>query len=108
MNLREMLALGPIAVACLWIGLYPTPLLDMIHRDVASVTSLYQRPDNSPLPIAGALPGSEEAAAPSAKPDRVDRPARAGVAAVEVQRAAAARLAQNSDVRTLTTTTHAD
>lgn len=41
LNLRELLSLGPIAAACLWIGVQPGPLLEMIEPDVAAVASLY-------------------------------------------------------------------
>jgi NADH-quinone oxidoreductase subunit M len=41
MNLREALALTPIAVLCLWIGLRPQPLLDAIKPDVDRVAALY-------------------------------------------------------------------
>jgi NADH-quinone oxidoreductase subunit M len=41
LNLREAVALGPIAVLCLWIGVHPAPLLELIRPDVASVAALY-------------------------------------------------------------------
>lgn len=41
MNLREVLALAPICVLCLWIGIRPQPLLDTIAPDVQAVASLY-------------------------------------------------------------------
>jgi len=45
MNLRELLALAPICVLCLWIGVRPQPLLDTIGPDVEAVAVLYdQRP----------------------------------------------------------------
>lgn len=42
MNLREMCAVGPLALACLWIGVTPGPLLDLIRPDVEAVTAAYQ------------------------------------------------------------------
>jgi NADH-quinone oxidoreductase subunit M len=41
MNLRELLALAPICVLCLWIGVRPQPLLDTIGPDVQAVAALY-------------------------------------------------------------------
>jgi NADH-quinone oxidoreductase subunit M len=41
MNLRELLSLAPIAALCLWIGVYPAPLLDLIRPDVERVAALY-------------------------------------------------------------------
>jgi NADH-quinone oxidoreductase subunit M len=40
-SLRELLALGPLAAACLWIGVYPAPVLELIRPDVATVAALY-------------------------------------------------------------------
>jgi NADH-quinone oxidoreductase subunit M len=41
-SLRELLALGPIAVLCLWIGVHPAPVLDLIKPDVDAVASVYE------------------------------------------------------------------
>jgi NADH-quinone oxidoreductase subunit M len=41
MNLREALAIAPICVLCLWIGVKPQPLLDAIKPDVDRVAALY-------------------------------------------------------------------
>ncbi|MEX2091256.1 MAG: NADH-quinone oxidoreductase subunit M [Pirellulales bacterium] len=41
MNLREALALAPICVLCLWIGVRPQPLVDVIKPDVEAVAALY-------------------------------------------------------------------
>jgi NADH-quinone oxidoreductase subunit M len=41
MNLREAIALAPIFVLCLWIGVKPQPLLDAIKPDVDRVAALY-------------------------------------------------------------------
>jgi len=38
---RELLALAPLAVLCLGIGLYPKPLMDVIRPDVEAVAELY-------------------------------------------------------------------
>ena len=41
MNPREMLAIVPICALCLWIGVMPQPLIDMIRPDVDAVVALY-------------------------------------------------------------------
>jgi NADH-quinone oxidoreductase subunit M len=41
LSLRELAALVPLAAACLWIGVEPQPLIDMIRPDVESVARLY-------------------------------------------------------------------
>ena len=40
-SLRELAALVPIAAACLWIGVRPQPLIEMIRPDVEAMASLY-------------------------------------------------------------------
>jgi NADH-quinone oxidoreductase subunit M len=45
MNMREFFAIAPIAALCLWIGLMPQPLLNLIRPDVDAVVSLYARSD---------------------------------------------------------------
>jgi NADH-quinone oxidoreductase subunit M len=41
MNVREGLALAPICVLCLWIGVRPQPLVEFIRPDVEAVAALY-------------------------------------------------------------------
>jgi NADH-quinone oxidoreductase subunit M len=41
-SLRELAALVPIAAACLWIGVKPQPLVDLIRPDVEGVAQLYE------------------------------------------------------------------
>jgi NADH-quinone oxidoreductase subunit M len=45
MNLREALALAPICALCLWIGLRPQPLVDIIRPDVEAIAALYPAND---------------------------------------------------------------
>lgn len=47
MNLRELLALAPILVLCVAIGVYPKPILKMIEPDVQGVAKLYERSPTS-------------------------------------------------------------
>ncbi len=42
-NLREFLALAPLAALCLAIGVYPKPLIDTIRPDVDAVVRQYDR-----------------------------------------------------------------
>lgn len=41
LNAREVLTLAPLLIMCLWLGLFPQPVLDLIRPDVESVTQLY-------------------------------------------------------------------
>jgi NADH-quinone oxidoreductase subunit M len=45
MNAREFFAIAPIAALCLWIGVMPQPLLNLIRPDVDAVVSLYEPAD---------------------------------------------------------------
>jgi NADH-quinone oxidoreductase subunit M len=49
-NAREALVLGAIAVAVLLVGLWPEPLVNLMH---ASVDQLLQHIQQSKLPLAG-------------------------------------------------------
>jgi NADH-quinone oxidoreductase subunit M len=62
-NLREVLALAPLAALCLAIGVYPKPLLDTIKPDVDAVAQLY---DKLKVPMRGRewAPWETAAAAP--------------------------------------------
>jgi NADH-quinone oxidoreductase subunit M len=42
MNPREVLAIAPICALCLWIGVMPQPLIDVIRPDVDAVVALYE------------------------------------------------------------------
>ena len=41
-NMRELLAVAPLMALCLWIGVYPKPVLDTIEHDVRGVVNLYR------------------------------------------------------------------
>ncbi len=41
LNAREILALAPLAALCLWIGLFPQPLLELIRPDVEAIVRIY-------------------------------------------------------------------
>lgn len=41
-SFRELAALVPLAAACLWIGVKPQPLIDVIRPDIEAVAKLYE------------------------------------------------------------------
>jgi NADH-quinone oxidoreductase subunit M len=41
LNIREVAAIAPLAALCLWIGLFPQPLLDLIGPDVDALAEQY-------------------------------------------------------------------
>ncbi len=49
-NVRELLAVVPLMGLCLWIGVYPKPILDSIKSDVHNVVKLY-RPSTAPKEV---------------------------------------------------------
>jgi NADH-quinone oxidoreductase subunit M len=59
MNVREWLALGPIAALCLWIGVHPGPVLDLIEPDVQAVAAIY---DTTPVEATSRIVGNTAAA----------------------------------------------
>ena len=56
MNSREFLAIAPLAALCLWIGIYPASLVDIIEPDVKSVVTVINRfrSDDSTSDVAAA------------------------------------------------------
>jgi NADH-quinone oxidoreductase subunit M len=49
-NPREIAALAPIMVLCLWIGIYPQPMLDSIKPDIDVVANILQERRNAVTP----------------------------------------------------------
>ena len=47
MNAREFMAIAPLAVLCLWIGLKPTSLIEIIEPDVKAVVDVIQGTRNT-------------------------------------------------------------
>ncbi|WP_437187157.1 complex I subunit 4 family protein [Planctomicrobium sp. SH668] len=41
MSLREFFAILPLAIGCLWIGVTPAPLVNLIKPDIVAVSNLY-------------------------------------------------------------------
>jgi NADH-quinone oxidoreductase subunit M len=63
LNAREVLALAPLLVMCLWLGIFPQPALDLIRPDVESINSLYhgRATKGTGVPVkAAAVPASVE------------------------------------------------
>jgi NADH-quinone oxidoreductase subunit M len=58
-NIRELLAVGPLMVLCLWIGVNPKPWLDTIANDVRSVVRLYPQLDAAKAEVAVAIDSLE-------------------------------------------------
>jgi NADH-quinone oxidoreductase subunit M len=48
LNFRELAALAPLAALCLWIGVYPKPVLDLIRPDVQAVAKIYEKQTGRP------------------------------------------------------------
>ena len=48
MNPREFLALAPLIVMCLWIGVRPAGLIEIIEPDIKAVAGLFENQDDSP------------------------------------------------------------
>jgi len=44
LNPREIMTLAPLAAMCLYLGLFPQTLIDLIAPDVEGVARLYQKP----------------------------------------------------------------
>jgi NADH-quinone oxidoreductase subunit M len=42
MNLRELLAIAPVAAACLLIGVKPQPLIESMRPEIEAVAKLYE------------------------------------------------------------------
>ena len=53
-NMREALAVVPLMILCLWIGVYPKPILDTIEGDVRAIVKMYPQPAQTKPEIADA------------------------------------------------------
>jgi NADH-quinone oxidoreductase subunit M len=61
LNARELATLVPLVALCFWIGVYPKPFLDFLHKPAARIAAIVQ-----PAKFAAAPPA--EPAAPAASP----------------------------------------
>lgn len=85
LNAREVMALLPLLTMCLWLGLFPQGLLDLIRPDVESIAKLYgdvhatkgtgaknyslKRPSDADESADAAQPENVERKAPQANPN---------------------------------------
>lgn len=60
MSTREFLALAPLAALCLWIGVRPQPLIDLIQPEIRPLARLLH--ESAPVPQDQAAPAEAEAA----------------------------------------------
>jgi len=58
LNTREVLTIAPLAFLCLWFGLFPQPLLEVIRPDVESIARLYESRPVTPNNLA-AIPAED-------------------------------------------------
>jgi NADH-quinone oxidoreductase subunit M len=61
MSTREFLALAPLAALCLWIGVRPQPLIDLIQPEIRPLARLLH--ESAPVPQDQADPAEADAAA---------------------------------------------
>jgi NADH-quinone oxidoreductase subunit M len=64
LNAREVLTIAPLAAMCLYLGLFPQTLIDLVAPDVEGVTRLYFKPTAA---VASVSP--EAVPTPPASPD---------------------------------------
>ncbi len=74
-NFRELLAVIPICAACLWIGVKPQPLLDLIRPDVDAVVAAYS-PATAPesrVAKQNSVPSRDRAVAEAGETTKADK-----------------------------------
>jgi NADH-quinone oxidoreductase subunit M len=76
---RELLTLVPLVALCFWIGIYPKPFLDYLHKPVAQILDVVQPGKFTPRAARAATPAAPSGqtpvtplAEPSVRPDRGD------------------------------------
>jgi NADH-quinone oxidoreductase subunit M len=69
MKAREIFALVPLAALCLWIGVYPAPILKLIRPDVDAIAAIYA--GRTPTPLAPVVAEDETIAPARQGTDRV-------------------------------------
>ncbi|MCB1676545.1 MAG: NADH-quinone oxidoreductase subunit M, partial [Halioglobus sp.] len=55
-GVREMLAMGLMMIALLWLGLYPQPALDLAQPVLDGLHDIAMQPPPAPLAAAGSAP----------------------------------------------------
>jgi len=69
LNARELATLVPLVVLCFWIGVYPKPFLEFLHKPAASVAAIVQPAKFAPATALAAAPGATPASqAPVGEP----------------------------------------
>ena len=58
MSVREFLSIAPLAVLCLWIGLRPMELIEVIEPDIKAVAKLFDTPVDPETTVATAQPAT--------------------------------------------------
>jgi NADH-quinone oxidoreductase subunit M len=64
LDARELATLVPLVVLCFWIGVYPKPFLEFLHRPAAAIAAIVQP---------GKFTGAAQAAGPAATPALPER-----------------------------------
>jgi len=64
LNWREYATLVPLVVLCFWIGIYPKPFLDYLHKPVAQVVDVVQPGKFTPRTARAAAPAAPAAPVP--------------------------------------------
>jgi NADH-quinone oxidoreductase subunit M len=69
LNARELATLVPLVVLCFWIGVYPKPFLEFLHKPAARVAAIVQPAKFAPATALAAAPGATAASpAPVGEP----------------------------------------
>jgi NADH-quinone oxidoreductase subunit M len=56
LNAREVATLVPLVVLCFWIGVYPKPFLEFLHKPAANVAAIVQPAKYGPTTALAASP----------------------------------------------------
>jgi NADH-quinone oxidoreductase subunit M len=65
LNAREIATLVPLVVLCFWIGVYPKPFLEFLHKPAASVAAIVQPAKFGPNTALAASPAAPTEPAPA-------------------------------------------
>jgi NADH-quinone oxidoreductase subunit M len=65
LNAREIATLVPLVVLCFWIGVYPKPFLEFLHKPAAKIAAIVQPAKFSPNTALAASPAPASEPAPA-------------------------------------------
>jgi NADH-quinone oxidoreductase subunit M len=68
LNARELVTLVPLVALCFWIGIYPKPFLDYLHKPVAQVLDVVKPGQYTTRTAQAAAPAAPVAATPISEP----------------------------------------